>query len=112
MSVLVLRAPLAGWCLPLEEAPDPVFAQRMASDGLAIDPVEGLLVAPCDGEIVPMKNAKHAVTLRAGGVDILMHVGIDTVELGGRGFELLVAPGQRVRTGEPLLRFDLDLLAR
>ena len=112
MSVLVLRAPLAGWCLPLEGVPDPVFAQRMAGDGLAIDPIEGELRAPCDGEIVLMKNAKHAVTLRAGGVDILMHVGIDTVELGGLGFELLAAQGQRVRTGDALLRFDLDLLAR
>jgi len=112
MSVLVLRAPLAGWCLPLDEVPDPVFAQRMAGDGLAIDPTAGVLHAPCDGEVVPMKNAKHAVTLRALGADILMHVGIDTVALGGAGFELLVAPGQRVRAGEPLLRFDLDSLAR
>jgi phosphoenolpyruvate-protein phosphotransferase len=112
VSSLALRAPLAGWCLPLGEVPDPVFAQRMAGDGVAIDPTQGVLHAPCDGEIVLMKNAKHAVTLRAQGVDILMHVGIDTVELGGLGFELLVAGGQRVRAGEPLLRFDLDQLAR
>ena len=65
MSVLTLRSPLAGWCLPLEEVPDPVFAQRMAGDGMAIDPTQGVLHAPCDGEIVTMKNAKHAVTLRA-----------------------------------------------
>src|SRR5207237_7002834 len=62
--------------------------------------------------IVPMKDARHAVTLRASGVDILMHVGIDTVALGGRGFELLVAAGQKVRERDPLLRFDLDFVAR
>ena len=112
MSVLVLRAPLAGWCLPLAQVPDPVFAQAMAGDGVAIDPTEGVLHAPCDGEIVAMKNAKHAVTLRAAGVEILMHIGIDTVELGGVGFEMLVAGGQRVRAGEALLRFDLESLAR
>ncbi len=112
MSVLVLRAPLAGWCLALDEVPDPVFAQRMAGDGLAIDPTLGVLHAPCDGEVVTMGNARHAVTVRAAGVDILMHVGIDTVELDGFGFELLVAAGQRVRSGEPLLRFDMGELAR
>ncbi len=112
MSVLVLRAPLAGWCLALDEVPDPVFAQRMAGDGLAIDPTLGVLHAPCDGEVVTMGNARHAVTVRAAGMDILMHVGIDTVELDGFGFELLVAAGQRVRSGEPLLRFDMGELAR
>ncbi len=109
----ILAAPLAGWCVPLSEVPDPVFAERMAGDGVAIDPTAGVLHAPCDGEIVAMKDAKHAVTVRsASGVDVLMHVGIDTVELKGAGFEMLVAAGQRVRSGQPLLRFDLDLLAR
>lgn len=113
MSRITLWAPLAGWCLPLAEVPDPVFAQGMAGDGLAVDPSEGVLLAPCDGEIVPMKDAKHAVTVRApGGIDVLVHIGIDTVELQGAGFEMLVAAGQRVRAGETLLRFDLDYLAR
>ncbi len=112
-DTLTLVAPLAGWCLPLAGVPDPVFAGRMAGDGVAIDPTAGRLHAPCDGEIVPMKNARHAVTLRcAHGIEILVHVGIDTVKLGGEGFELLVSQGQRVRTGEALMRFDLDLVAR
>jgi phosphoenolpyruvate-protein phosphotransferase len=110
---VILVAPLPGWCLPLSEVPDPVFAGRMAGDGVAIDPTGGVLHAPCDGEIVPMKDARHAVTLRtAAGIEVLMHVGIDTVELKGEGFEPLVAAGARVRPGEPLLRFDLDRLAR
>ncbi len=113
MTQLRLAAPLAGWCASLDEVPDPVFADRLAGDGVAIDPTGDTLHAPCDGEIVPMQGARHAVTVRAaGGIDLLMHVGIDTVKLGGEGFELLVAPGQRVRAGEALLRFDLDALAR
>jgi multiphosphoryl transfer protein len=111
VSVAVL-SPLSGWALPLAEVPDEVFAQKMAGDGVAIDPVEGIVVAPFDGEIVPMHNAKHAVTVRAGGVDVLVHVGIDTVALGGEGFAMLVHPGERVRAGQALLRFDLDLVAR
>ena len=73
MTALVLKAPLAGWCMPLAEVPDPVFAQAMAGDGLAIDPTGNTVHAPCDGEIVPMKDAKHAVTVRsASGIDVLV----------------------------------------
>jgi len=113
VSIVKLAAPLAGWCLPLAEVPDPVFAGAMAGDGVAIDPVEGVLHAPCDGEIVPMRDARHAVTVRSeAGIEVLMHVGIETVGLKGQGFELLVSAGERVRQGAPLLRFDLDRLAR
>ena len=112
MTILLLKSPLAGWCMPLTEVPDPVFAERMAGDGVAIDPTANILHAPCDGVIVPMKDAKHALTIRgAGGHEILLHVGIDTVKLGGAGFESLVQAGQHVTTGQPLLRFDLDLIA-
>lgn len=110
---LVLLAPCDGWCLPLAEVPDPVFAQGLAGDGVAIDPTSGTVCAPCDGEVLPMKDARHAVTLRSAiGVEVLIHVGIDTVKLGGAGFELLVRAGQQVRAGEALVRFDLDRLAR
>jgi multiphosphoryl transfer protein len=112
MSRVTLVSPLTGWCLALAEVADPVFAQRMAGDGLAVDPALGEVRAPCDGEIVSMKDAKHAVTVRAQGIDILVHVGLDTVALGGAGFERLVEGGRRVRAGETLLRFDLDWLAR
>ena len=110
---LLLAAPLAGWALPLSEVPDPVFAERMAGDGVAIDPTGGVLHAPCDGEILDMKGAQHAVTIRSAlGIDVLVHVGIDTVKLGGAGFVPLEAVGARVEQGQPLLRFDLALLAR
>ena len=110
---IALSAPLAGWSAPLDEAPDAVFAGRMLGDGIAIDPTAGVLHAPCDGELVLLAPSRHAVTLRtAGGCQILMHVGIDTVNLGGAGFTAVAAQGARVRTGEVLLNFDLDLLAR
>jgi phosphoenolpyruvate-protein phosphotransferase len=110
---LLVAAPLAGWGLPLAEVPDPVFAERMAGDGVAIDPTANVLHAPCDGEVLDMKGARHAVTVRTAlGIDLLMHVGIDTVGLGGEGFVPLVRAGERVSQGQPLLRFDLELLAR
>jgi multiphosphoryl transfer protein len=113
MSSLILRSPLAGWALPLEEIPDAVFAQRMAGDGVGIDPTGDTLHAPCDGQIYAMPGSRHALTLRtAQGVDILLHLGIDTVALAGAGFEALIKSGDRVVGGQPLLRFDLDLIAR
>src|ERR1700761_9626452 len=113
MSKLILVAPLAGWSTPLEEAPDAVFAGRMLGDGLAIDPTGSTLYAPCDGELIAVPASRHAITIRTPeGAEILLHVGIDTVALGGEGFELHVAQGQRVRAGDRLLSFDIDLLAR
>ena len=113
MANLTLVSPLRGWCAPLDETPDAVFAQRLLGDGVAIDPTEGVLCAPCDGEVISVAAASHAVALRAAnGAEILLHVGIDTVALGGEGFKVLVAAGASVRSGEPLLNFDLDVLAR
>lgn len=112
-NLLKLHAPLSGWCASLDETPDEVFAQRFLGDGVAIDPTNDTLHAPCDGEIVSVAASKHAIALRAGnGAEILLHVGIDTVALGGNGFEALVQPGTRVSRGQPLLKFDLDVLAR
>ncbi|HUA88990.1 MAG TPA: glucose PTS transporter subunit IIA, partial [Steroidobacteraceae bacterium] len=110
---LSLSAPLAGWCAPLEEVPDEVFATRMLGDGVALDPVSSVLCAPCDGEVILLAATRHALTLRTTeGAEILMHVGLETVALGGTGFAPAVSQGQRVRRGDALLRFDLDLLAR
>jgi multiphosphoryl transfer protein len=113
MSILQIRAPFDGWCCALDEVPDPVFAERLLGDGLAIDPTSGILVAPCAGEIITLPPSAHAVSIRAaGGIDVLIHIGIDTVQLAGRGFEALVRPGTQVRAGEELIRFDLDIAAR
>jgi phosphoenolpyruvate-protein phosphotransferase len=111
--MLTLYSPLRGWCAPLEETPDEVFAQRLLGDGVAIDPTGDTLHAPCDGLVVSVATSRHAVALRAdNGAEILLHVGIDTVALGGQGFDALVQVGERVKRGQPLLKFDLDVLAR
>ena len=113
MANLTLVSPLRGWCAPLDETPDAVFAQRLLGDGVAIDPTSGVLHAPCDGEVISVAAAGHAIALRAAnGAEILLHVGIDTVALGGEGFKVLVTAGASVRRGDPLLGFDLDVLAR
>ncbi|MGE5736378.1 MAG: glucose PTS transporter subunit IIA, partial [Acidobacteriota bacterium] len=109
---LILRAPVSGVVYPLERVPDPVFAQKLMGDGLSIDPVDGTLRAPCAGEVVTLHPASHALTLRtAGGVEVLMHIGIDTVSLKGVGFTPRVRQGDKVDAGAPLIDFDLDKLA-
>jgi multiphosphoryl transfer protein len=113
MSNLVLIAPLEGWSTSLDEVPDAVFAERLLGDGVAIDPTSATLHAPCDGEVIALPAQKHAITLRApNGAQILLHVGIDTVALNGVGFEPHVGVGARVKSGDALLTFDLDLLAQ
>src|ERR1700687_5366103 len=113
MSSLQILAPFNGWCSPLDEVPDPVFAGRLLGDGLAIDPTTGMLLAPCAGEIVTLPASAHAVSIRAApGIDVLVHVGIDTVQLDGRGFEARVRPGAVVAAVDELIRFDLDTVAR
>ena len=113
MAPIILAAPLEGWVTPLEAVPDPVFAGRMMGDGIAIDPTGDTLYAPCAGRIVGLQATRHAVTIEtAGGAQILIHLGIDTVALGGKGFTTLVAVGDDVAAGDPLIRFDLDLLVR
>lgn len=110
---LALKAPLSGPVVPIEKVPDPVFAHRLLGDGVAIDPVSALLLAPCDGVVATIHPAGHAVAIASdAGVEVLLHVGLDTVALGGRGFVPRVAQGRRVVAGEPLLAFDADLVAR
>lgn len=103
---------MAGVVRPLDAVPDAVFASRIVGDGFAIDPLDELVRAPFDGTVVALAETFHAVTVRShGGVDILIHVGIDTVRLNGRGFKPLVDVGQSVSAGDALLEFDIDLLA-
>jgi phosphocarrier protein FPr len=112
MARVQFLAPLSGQVWALERVPDPVFAQKMVGDGVSIDPTDAMLVSPCDGEVVSLHAAGHAVTLRTPeGIELLMHIGIDTVMLKGEGFTPRVKPGDKVRAGAPLIQFDLDFLA-
>ncbi len=95
---LMLRAPISGVVLPLAAVPDPVFATGTFGDGVAIDPLSGTLVAPCDGTVIHLAPTGHALTLEAPcGAQVLLHVGIDTMALRGEGFEPCVVAGERVR---------------
>ncbi|HTL29861.1 MAG TPA: phosphoenolpyruvate--protein phosphotransferase, partial [Tepidisphaeraceae bacterium] len=109
--MLLLQAPLSGVVWPLERIPDPVFAQKLVGDGLSIDPTDSTLRAPCAGEVMHLHGAGHAVTINAQGVEVMMHIGIDTVTLGGVGFRPRVKVGDKVETGAALIDFDLDRIA-
>src|SRR6188768_3192873 len=112
MQRIKVLSPLSGQAWPLERIPDPVFAQKMVGDGLSIDPSDALLLAACDGQIVSIHAAGHAVTLLTPeGLELLMHIGIDTVALKGQGFKPRVKAGDRVKAGAPLIEFDMDFLA-
>jgi len=113
MSDVVLVAPFAGWLTPLDEVPDPVFAERMMGEGIAIDPIEPVLRAPADGTVIAIPETAHAATLRlANGAELLIHVGLETVALGGTGFRALSSAGAAVKAGDPLIEIDLDAVAR
>ena len=108
-----LTAPLSGPVIPLEQVPDPVFAGRMMGDGIAIDPLSSRLLAPCDGVVAQLARTANAITLTAdNGAEILLHIGIDTVQLGGVGFHACVAEGERVARGQCLIEVDLDAVGR
>lgn len=113
MTNLILTAPLSGWVGSLDEVADPVFSQRMLGDGVALDPTSGELRAPCAGRVLTVHAAGHAISLRAPcGAEILIHIGLETVALGGEGFEVHVRQGREVAAGDLLITFDMDFLAQ
>lgn len=104
-------APLSGKVMQLDQVPDPTFSEKMMGDGLAIEPTDGKVVAPIDGEIVQLFPTKHAIGLRGkSGVEVLIHIGLETVSLNGEGFEAHVKQGDRVKVGDPLVTFDIDFI--
>lgn len=103
-----LYAPLAGKVVPLSEVPDPAFADELLGRGVAIWPTTGKVVAPCDATVDTMFDSGHAVSLISRrGAEILIHVGLETVGLGGRHYAVKVQPGDKVKKGQVLLEFDL-----
>jgi phosphocarrier protein FPr len=110
---LRLLAPLSGGIVPLEKVPDPVFAQRIVGDGVSIDPTSATLLAPCAGEVIHAHSSGHALTLRSEhGLEVLIHIGVDTVQLKGDGFSLKVRSGDKVAAGQTLAEFDADKVGR
>ena len=107
----VLSACMNGTVVPLSEVKDEAFASGALGDGIAIEPTDGELVAPADGEISSTFDTHHAVGMTtADGAELLMHIGIDTVKLGGKHFTYLVNEGDKVKKGQPLIRFDLEAI--
>ena len=102
-----LFAPVAGEVHPIEEAPDEAFASKMMGDGYFVYPTEETVYAPADGEVVFVFDTKHAIGMKADdGTEYLLHIGVDTVALGGKGFEVFVENGQKVKKGDRLMTFD------
>ncbi len=106
-SAVIIYTHMNGTVIPLEEVEDDVFSQKILGDGIAIEPAEGKLFAPCDGKIDTVFDTKHAVNMVSeDGVELLMHIGIDTVKLEGKYFESHVTDGQKVKKGDLLVSFD------
>ncbi|WP_250490252.1 PTS glucose transporter subunit IIA, partial [Caballeronia sp. INML2] len=107
LARIELMAPLSGVMVQIETVPDPVFAQKMVGDGVSIDPTSDELLSPLHGRITQLHRAAHAVTVTSvDGLEVLVHIGLDTVMLRGEGFTPLVKEGDTVTTGQALIRFD------
>lgn len=107
----IIHSPLNGKLVPLTEVPDPVFAQKMMGDGFAVIPTDGIVVSPVEGEIIQLFPTKHAIGIQSKqGLEILIHIGLNTVELQGEGFESLVEVGRKVQVGDPLIKVDLEFI--
>ena len=108
----MLKAFLSGNVIPIEDVKDPVFASKMLGDGLAIDPIDNIILAPCDGIIsMTMPDTKHTVGITAAnGMELLLHLGLGTVHLNGKGFQLFVQKGDHVKAGDKLIQFDAEVI--
>ncbi|WP_341416745.1 PTS glucose transporter subunit IIA [Acetivibrio ethanolgignens] len=103
----MIGAPIKGRVIPLAEVPDEAFAQEILGKGVGICPEDGLVVAPCDGEVTMVFDTKHAISLMTKkGAEVLIHIGLDTVNLRGEHFTTRVAAGDKVTAGMPLIEFD------
>ncbi|MBU9724049.1 MULTISPECIES: PTS sugar transporter subunit IIA [Bacillaceae] len=104
----IVKSPMTGKVVPLSEVPDPTFSQKMMGDGMAIEPADSLVLAPVDGEVINLFPTKHAIGIKTvNGIEILIHIGIDTVNMKGEGFEAFIKQGDNVKTGDKLIKFDM-----
>ena len=110
-SSIVVTAPFSGKLIPLSEVPDETFASGVLGEGIAIEPSDGLFCSPVDGTVETIAETKHAIGFAAdNGLEILVHVGLETVSLNGEGFEILVKEGDKVKAGQPVAKADLALI--
>ena len=107
----VVTAPFSGKLVPLSEVPDETFASGVLGKGIAIEPSDGLFCSPVDGTVETIAETKHAIGFAADNdLEILVHVGLETVSLKGEGFEIFVKEGDKVKAGQPVAKVDLDLI--
>jgi len=105
-----LFAPVAGKIIDITEVADSVFSAKMLGDGFAVEPSANCITAPCDGKVTLLAKTKHAVAIEKDGVQILIHIGLDTVELNGQGFTTHIKENDLVKRGERLISFDGDYI--
>jgi len=105
-----IYAPVLGKVIDITEVEDAVFSSKMLGDGFAVEPEVDCILAPCDGQIVLLAGTKHAVAIEKDGVQILIHVGLDTVELNGAGFEVHIKENDSVKQGDKLITFDRNYI--
>lgn len=106
-----LVAPVSGKAIPLSEVPDPVFAEKLAGDGMAIIAEGDIVVAPADGELTLVFKTKHAFAMTLdNGLELLVHIGLETVSLDGEGFEQLAQQGTKVKAGTPIIKINRDFI--
>ena len=112
-NTIDIIAPLSGEIVAIEDVPDVVFAEKIVGDGIAIRPTGNKMVAPCDGEIGKIFETNHAFSLLStSGIELFVHFGIDTVELKGEGFTRIAQEGQKVKMGDTIIEFDLEVLKK
>lgn len=106
-----LSAPDNGLIIPITEVEDPVFAGKMMGDGFAVIPETGKIISPCNGEILQVFKTKHAIVIRsADGLELIVHIGLETVALKGQGFDVAVSEGQKIKTGDLMVTADIEFL--
>lgn len=104
-------SPVSGKCVNISDVPDPVFSAKMMGDGFAVIPSENVIVSPVSGVAQSVFPTKHAVGLKTKeGIEVIVHVGLNTVELNGEGFKTLISQGDKVKAGQPMIEFDKEKL--
>jgi len=110
-STQIIKAPICGKCISIEDVKDEVFSTKMLGDGIAINATGDTVYAPADGVITTIVNSKHAFGIKLNnGLEMLIHVGLDTVKLNGEGFSVLVNVGEQVKQGTPIIKIDRNFI--